>query len=49
MWGIADPPRGVSQPHQSGGVLLPFTILRRLACIMEPHRAATRKLAEKYA
>ncbi|NMD54395.1 MULTISPECIES: class I SAM-dependent DNA methyltransferase [Tsukamurella] len=49
VWGIADQLRGVYKPHQYGGVILPFTILRRLDCIMEPHRDEMRKLAEKYA
>lgn len=30
VWGIADQLRGVHKPHQYGGVILPFTILRRL-------------------
>ncbi|KXP12683.1 restriction endonuclease subunit M [Tsukamurella pulmonis] len=49
VWGIADQLRGVYKPHQYGGVILPFTILRRLDCILEPHRDEVRKLAEKYA
>lgn len=48
VWGIADQLRGVYKPHQYGGVILPFTILRRLDCILEPHRDEVRKLAEKY-
>lgn len=28
VWGIADQLRGVYKPHQYGGVILPFTILR---------------------
>ena len=32
VWGIADQLRGVYKPHQYGGVILPFTILRRLDC-----------------
>lgn len=49
VWGIADQLRGVYKPHQYGGVILPFTILRRLDCILEPHRDEIRALAEKYA
>ncbi|MFC0314735.1 N-6 DNA methylase [Gordonia phosphorivorans] len=49
VWGIADQLRGVYKPHQYGGVILPFTILRRLDCILEPHRDEIRTLAEKYA
>ncbi|GAA4737247.1 class I SAM-dependent DNA methyltransferase [Gordonia alkaliphila] len=49
VWGIADQLRGVYKPHQYGGVILPFTILRRLDRILEPHRDEIRALAEKYA
>lgn len=38
VWGIADQLRGVYKPHQYGGVILPFTILRRLDCILAPTR-----------
>jgi type I restriction enzyme M protein len=48
VWSIADQLRGVYKPHQYGGVILPFTILRRLDCIMEPHRDLMRDLAAKY-
>src|SRR4029078_580635 len=49
VWGIADQLRGVYKPHQYGGVILPFTILRRLDCILAPTRDEVRALAEKYA
>ena len=49
VWGIADQLRGVYKPHQYGGVILPFTILRRLDCILEPTRDEVRALAQKYA
>ncbi|MBT0567830.1 class I SAM-dependent DNA methyltransferase [Williamsia sp. CHRR-6] len=48
VWGIADQLRGVYKPHQYGGVILPFTILRRLDCILEPTRDEVRELAEKH-
>jgi type I restriction enzyme M protein len=48
VWSIADQLRGVYKPHQYGGVILPFTILRRLDCILEPDRAVVRDLATKY-
>lgn len=38
VWGIADILRGPYKPNQYGHVILPFTILRRLECVMEPHR-----------
>ncbi|WP_394937740.1 N-6 DNA methylase [Psychromicrobium sp. YIM B11713] len=48
VWSIADQLRGVYKPHQYGSVILPFTILRRLDCIMEPSRAEVRVLAGMY-
>lgn len=48
VWSIADQLRGVYRPHQYGGVILPFTILRRLDCILEPTRDQVRALAKKY-
>lgn len=48
VWGIADQLRGVYKPHQYGGVILPFTVLRRLDCILEPTRDEVRILAAKY-
>lgn len=48
VWGIADQLRGVYKPHQYGGVILPFTILRRLDCVLEPTRDEVRMLATKY-
>jgi type I restriction enzyme M protein len=38
VWGVADVLRGPYKPNQYGNVILPFTILRRLECVMEPHR-----------
>ena len=35
IWKIADLLRGPYQPNQYGDVILPFTILRRLDCILE--------------
>lgn len=48
VWSIADQLRGVYKPHQYGGVILPFTILRRLDCILEPTRDQVRALASKH-
>uniref|UniRef100_A0A5Q5CFE7 site-specific DNA-methyltransferase (adenine-specific) n=1 Tax=Mycobacterium sp. (strain JLS) TaxID=164757 RepID=A0A5Q5CFE7_MYCSJ len=36
IWKIAELLRGPYQPNQYGDVILPFTILRRLDCILEP-------------
>jgi type I restriction enzyme M protein len=48
VWAIADQLRGVYKPHQYGGVILPFTILRRLDCVLEATRDEVRTLATKY-
>lgn len=48
VWSIADQLRGVYKPHQYGAIVLPFTILRRLDCILEPTRDQVRELAAKY-
>ena len=48
VWAIADQLRGPYKPHQYGGVILPFTILRRLDCILEPTRDQVQELAGKY-
>lgn len=48
VWSIADQLRGVYKPHQYGGVILPFTILRRLDCLLEPTRETVRELAAKH-
>ncbi len=45
VWSIADQLRGVYKPHQYGNVILPFTILRRLDCLLEPDRETMRNLA----
>ena len=48
VWSIADQLRGVYKPHQYGGVILPFTILRRLDCILAETRDEVRALARQY-
>ncbi|MFC7723603.1 N-6 DNA methylase [Nocardioides sp. GCM10028917] len=48
IWSIADQLRGPYRPNQYGTVILPFTILRRLDCILEPERHTVRKLAAKF-
>ncbi|MFB7867142.1 N-6 DNA methylase [Streptomyces sp. NPDC056069] len=49
IWSIADQLRGPYRPNQYGTVILPFTILRRLDCVLEPDRAVVRDLAARYA
>lgn len=48
IWSIADQLRGPYRPNQYGTVILPFTILRRLDCILEPDRATIQELAARY-
>ncbi|SOB83243.1 type I restriction-modification system subunit M [Streptomyces sp. 1331.2] len=48
IWSIADQLRGPYRPNQYGTVILPFTILRRLDCVLEPDRAAVQELAARY-
>ncbi|MFE9790879.1 N-6 DNA methylase [Streptomyces goshikiensis] len=48
VWSIADQLRGVYRPHQYGGVILPFTILRRLDCLLSPTRDEVHALADKF-
>ncbi|MFG2410602.1 type I restriction-modification system subunit M [Streptomyces goshikiensis] len=48
VWSIADQLRGVYRPHQYGGIILPFTILRRLDCLLSPTREEVRILAKEF-
>ncbi|MFI6151916.1 N-6 DNA methylase [Kitasatospora sp. NPDC051170] len=48
IWSIADRLRGPYRPNQYGTVILPFTILRRLDCVLDADRAAVRQLAARY-
>ncbi|QFG69241.1 N-6 DNA methylase [Ornithinimicrobium pratense] len=45
VWSIADQLRGVYKPNQYGNVVLPMTILRRMECVLAPHRDTIQKLA----
>jgi len=45
IWSIADLLRGDYKQSEYGKVILPFTVLRRLDCVLEPTKAAV--LAEK--
>lgn len=37
---VADLLRGDDKPHEYGKVILPFTVLRRLDCVLEPTKPA---------
>jgi len=45
IWSVADLLRGDFKQSEYGRVILPFTVLRRLDCVLEPTKAAV--LAEK--
>ena len=47
IWSVADLLRGDYKPSEYGKVILPFTVLRRLDCVLAPSKAAV--LAEKAA
>jgi type I restriction enzyme M protein len=40
IWSVADLLRGDYKPHDYGKVILPFTVLRRLDCVLAPTKAA---------
>ncbi len=42
IWSVADLLRGDYKRHEYGGVILPFTLLRRLDAVMAPTRQAVR-------
>jgi type I restriction enzyme M protein len=45
IWSVADLLRGDYKPHDYGKIILPFTVLRRLDCVLAPTKA---KLLYKY-
>jgi type I restriction enzyme M protein len=45
IWSVADLLRGDYKQSDYGKVILPFTVLRRLDCVLEPTKAAV--LGEK--
>lgn len=47
IWSVADLLRGDYKPSEYGKVILPFTVLRRLDCVLAPRKQAV--LAEKAA
>jgi type I restriction enzyme M protein len=42
IWNVADALRGPFRPSLYGRIILPFTVLRRLECVLEPTRDAVR-------
>ena len=47
IWSVADLLRGDYRQSEYGKVILPFTVLRRLDCVLEPTKAAVLKEYEK--
>ena len=47
IWSVADLLRGDYRPHEYGKVILPFTVLRRLDCVLEPTKPAVLAELEK--
>ena len=41
LWSVADLLRGDFKQSQYGRIILPFTLLRRLECVLENSKAAT--------
>ncbi|BAU57557.1 type I restriction-modification system [Halorhodospira halochloris] len=48
IWGVADLLRGTLKQSQYGRVILPFTLLRRLECVLEPTRDRVLEKAKAY-
>jgi len=49
IWNVADDVlRGLFKPHEYGDIILPFVILRRLDCVIEPHKDEIYALYEEY-
>jgi type I restriction enzyme M protein len=46
IWSVADLLRGDFKPHEYGRVILPFTVLRRLDCVLAPTKVAVLKAYE---
>ncbi|OFC38304.1 type I restriction-modification system subunit M [Acidithiobacillus caldus] len=49
IWSVADLLRGDFKAHEYGRVILPFTVLRRLDCVLEPTRAAVLAVSKEHA
>ncbi|QBG48158.1 SAM-dependent DNA methyltransferase [Verrucomicrobia bacterium S94] len=49
IWSVADLLRGEFKQSQYGRIILPFTLLRRLECVLEPTKAKVLEQVEKCA
>jgi type I restriction enzyme M protein len=49
IWSVADEVlRGPFKPHQYGSVILPFTVMRRLDCVLEPTKEKVLAAVEEH-
>lgn len=49
IWNVCDDVlRGLFKQHEYGDVILPFTVLRRLDCVLEPNKDEVYNLYEQY-
>jgi type I restriction enzyme M protein len=49
IWNVADDVlRGLFKPHEYGDIILPFTVLRRLDCVLEEHKDTVIDLYKEY-
>lgn len=49
IWNVCDDVlRGLFKQHEYGDIILPFTVLRRLDCVLEPHKDEVFKIYEEY-
>ncbi len=49
IWKVCDDVlRGLFKPHEYGDIILPFLVLRRLDCVLQPHKDEVIKLHEEY-
>ncbi|WP_181724053.1 type I restriction-modification system subunit M [Nocardia gipuzkoensis] len=48
VWSVADTLRGPYAEAEYGSVILPFTVLRRLECVMAPHRDVMAEIVAHY-
>lgn len=48
VWSVADTLRGPYSEAEYGSVILPFTLLRRLECVMAPHRVVMAEIVSTH-
>ncbi len=49
IWNVCDDVlRGLFKQHEYGDVILPFTVLRRLDCVLEPHKDKVFNIYDEY-